>query len=324
MGIKMHFIPFSAEQSRVLDDVMTVDRLHRSLLQREEGLGGGFQWKNVAGQDYLTRFWTDPTTKKKQARSRGRRSPATEAEYGDFYAARESVAAERRSLGPRMADVSRAARAFRLALVPQPVADVFRAFDRAGLWQACMLLGGCATHAHAVEARVRVEAELADIDLLVPEGLVSDVLPSIGGALRAARPDEAWHADGTAIVGSSGLRIHVHDASEVLEAFIATLPELDAIRAVSSALEGAPRAGFVVGRDGLAAPVATLDPTAHAVLKSAQAVSLGSKHARDAALVAVELARLIERSTALAPATTLAGLDFDNHDRIRPLGRARS
>ena len=311
----MRITPLSSEQSRILDDVFEMDRLHRTLLQREEGLGGGYQWKGVAGEEYLTRFWTDPHTKRKQARSLGRRSPTTEAEYAAFYATREKVVAERRSLAPRMRDVARAARAFRLFRASEPVADVFHAFERAGLWQTCALLGSWASHAHANESRVRLDGSPGDIDLLVPDGLVSDVMPSIGGALRAACPDASWHAEDTALVGSGGLRIHVHDAADLLDRFVSTRPEVDAVRSVTEALDAALRPGLVLGHDGSPTPVATLDPTAHAVLKAAQAVELGSETAREAALAAVELARLIEPSA-------IPDLDFDNHDSNRLLGRA--
>ena len=69
--------------------------------------------------------------------------------------------------------------------------------------------------------------------------------------------------------------------------------------------------------------MATLDPTAHAVLKAARAVALGSDDARDAALLAIELARLIEPRSSVE-ASTISALDFDNHDQNRLLGRAWS
>ena len=319
----MHLTSLSPEQSRILDDVFEIERLHRSLLQREDGLDGGYQWKRVGGEEYLTRFWTDPVTKRKQARSRGRRSPSTEAEYDAFYAARERVAADRQSLSPRMRDVARAARAFRLVRASGPIADVFRAFEQVGIWQTCMLLGGWASHAHANEARVRLDASPGDVDLLVPDGLVPDVMPSIGAALRDACPDASWHAEDTTIVGPGGLRIHIHDAADLLETFIASRPEIDALRSVTVALDAAPRPGLVVGHDGAPAAVATLDPTAHAVLKAARAVALGSDDARDAALLAIELARLIEPRPSVE-ASTISALDFDNHDQNRLLGRAWS
>jgi hypothetical protein len=316
----MPLTSFTPEQARVLDEAQTIDALHRSLLLREVGLNGGYQWKTVGGEEYLTRFWTDPTSKQKQARSRGRRSPVTEAEYRNFYEAREKVVAERRSLNIRLGDVARAARAFRLVQAPLAVADVFRAFERAGLWQTCMLLGGWAVQAHAVEARVRMDVSLSDIDLLVPDELISDVLPLVGSALGAVCPDADWKAEGTALVGAGGLRIHICDVSGLLEAFLATQPESDAFLSVTEALDAGPRPGFVIGRDGLPAPVATLDPTAHAVLKASQAAELGNEGSLVAALDAVQLARLIDPRTGPDRLAALDDLQIANHDRIRHFG----
>jgi hypothetical protein len=71
-------IAMDRAQIRHLEDAREMWDRYDFVMTLQEQFRGAMGWKKVGPHEYLTTYWTDPVTGKKQMNSLGRRSPETE------------------------------------------------------------------------------------------------------------------------------------------------------------------------------------------------------------------------------------------------------
>src|ERR1044072_2317111 len=103
-----------AAQLRHLADIRELWTHYASAARLEEKLRGAMGWKTVGGNQYLTRYWDDPVSRKKHMSSRGRRSPETEAKKADFERGRAEADAMTRRVKAGLKPLTRVRPALRL------------------------------------------------------------------------------------------------------------------------------------------------------------------------------------------------------------------
>lgn len=159
-------IPFNDEQQRLLNNLKQyyeawlghARRLHHEFAHR-------LQWKTVTGREYLYKI----VDRKGNGTSLGPKSPAREAEFSRYTAAREAARAGERAAKSKLAVAGSLYRALRLPVIASPAAAVLREADLRGMLDGALLVVGTnALAAYELEAGARFAAGLdatEDFDL---------------------------------------------------------------------------------------------------------------------------------------------------------------
>lgn len=127
---------------------------------------GGMHWKTIAGKQYLYKT----KDRRGNAKSCGPRSEATERIYADFTRRKEEVTTRLGQFKALMDTHARVNAALRVGSIPNEVADVCIALEKAHLMgKSIMVIGTNAMHAYAFLAGVRFPSDImatTDVDLL--------------------------------------------------------------------------------------------------------------------------------------------------------------
>lgn len=141
--------PFSDEQMRLL---VNLEQQYEVWIEAEralETLPYGLSWKTISGRDYLYEL----IDRNGNAKSRGPRSPETEAFYERSRAEKVEAKKRREQSWNRLAETGRLYRALRLPMLANEAANLLREADRRSLLGShLMVVGTNAMAAYAVEA----------------------------------------------------------------------------------------------------------------------------------------------------------------------------
>lgn len=141
--------PFSDEQMRLL---VNLEQQYEVWIEAEralETLPYGLSWKTISGRDYLYEL----IDRNGNAKSRGPRSPETEAFYKRSRAEKVEAKKRREQSWNRLAETGRLYRALRLPMLANEAANLLREADRRLLLGShLMVVGTNAMAAYAVEA----------------------------------------------------------------------------------------------------------------------------------------------------------------------------
>lgn len=157
--------PFSDEQLRLLVNLEPQYEVWIEAERALEKLPYGLSWKQVSGKDYLYEL----IDRNGNAKSRGPRSPETEAFYERSRAKKEEAKNRRDQSWSRLAETGRLYRALRLPMLANEAANILREADRRSLLGShLMVVGANAMAAYAVEAAgliVGIPDETQDFDM---------------------------------------------------------------------------------------------------------------------------------------------------------------
>ena len=268
----------TSDQRRHLEEIGRTWHHHAALLRGQDDLAGGMQWKLAAGNEYLTRYWSDPLSGKKVARSLGRRSAETESLYQDFLARREKARAEAAALAPRIEMAGRFAKALRLTRMPSKHAAGLRNLWRAGRLQedgsGVIALGATALMLYEIKSGwLAPPTALKDDDgasFLFPETeevgweQAMEFAIAFGGRDAAVETIDADGGRRRLSVGGAQITLYGHRAIDESTERLEAPPIVK--ECVTDALRAPPVTGFVFARDATMAPVSAPDPRALCLL----------------------------------------------------------
>ena len=191
----------NAQAKQYLDAAAAFEGLRQ--VEREAlSYRGGMHWKTAAnGKAYLYK------TKDRlgNATSLGAKSPETEDIYSNFTRRKNELSERLKAIREGLATHQRLNAALRLGTVPNEVADVCAAIDKAGLMgKSVMVIGTNAMHAYGFLGGVRFEADImatTDVDLLWSHKsklslAASEEILSSGGLLGVLkRADKSYTID---------------------------------------------------------------------------------------------------------------------------------
>jgi hypothetical protein len=157
--------PFSEEQARVLINLEQQYDVWIEAVRELEALPYGFKWSTRGDKDYLY----EVLDRKGNAKSRGPRSPETEAQYANYHAAKQAAKNRADQSAIRLNETCRLYRSLRLPLVAADGAKILREADKRRLLGSHLLvIGTNAMPVYAIEAGGRIADapdETQDFDL---------------------------------------------------------------------------------------------------------------------------------------------------------------
>lgn len=268
--------PMDRAQIRHLEDVREIWRQCAFLMKQQELYRGAMGWKKVGAYEYLTSYWTDPVTGKKQMNSLGRRSPETEKKKADFDRGRtevdNAVAEWTRDLLP-LIRVGRALRIGRLEPIACDVLRVLATNDLLG--PKLMVIGSAALslyEAYACAMLPMVIKPQGDLDLLSSAESRQEALEELLPVIQRADKSFTLHGPTPSIKNSHGFHVDLHTQQSVRRA-IDRLSEAseEQISVLHCLLDLAPVSATTVARDGSPVEIIGMDPRAFALTKHALA-----------------------------------------------------
>jgi len=290
-------------QIRHLEEAREMWDRYEFVMTLQERFRGAMGWKKVGPHEYLTTYWTDPTTGKKQMNSLGRRSPETEKKKADFDIGRAEVDKVAEEMERELEPLFRVGRALRIGRLEPIAADVLRELARQELLgPKLMVIGSAAMSLYEASAGAMLPMAIrtqGDLDLLSSadsrQAAMDDLLPviqradksfAIHGRPRSIRNDRGFHVDLHTRRSLLQSIDRLDGASEEQLSVLHSLVDLEPVSAVTIARDGAP-----VGMTGM-------DPRAFAIMKYALA-SLDTRRGGAAARLAKDQAfavgRLVKR-----------------------------
>jgi hypothetical protein len=269
-------IPMDRAQIRHLEDAREMWDRYEFVMTLQEQFRGAMGWKTVGAHEYLTTYWTDPVTGKKQMNSLGRRSPETEKKKADFDLGRAEVDKAAAEMERELEPLLRVGRALRIGRLEPIAGDVLRELARQELLGPKLLvIGSAAMSLYEASAGAMLPMAIrtqGDLDLLSSadshQEAMEDLLPviqradksfAIHGSPRSIRNDRGFHVDLHTRRSLLQSIEQLDDASEEQLSVLRSLVDLEPVSAVTIARDGAP-----VGMTGM-------DPRAFAIMKFALA-----------------------------------------------------
>jgi hypothetical protein len=269
-------IPMDRAQIRHLEDAREMWDRYDFVMTLQEQFRGAMGWKKVGPHEYLTTYWTDPVTGKKQMNSLGRRSPETEKKKADFDRGRAEVDKAAEEMERDLEPLIRVGRALRIGRLEPIAGDVLRELARKELLgPKLMVIGSAAMPLYEASAGAMLPMAImphGDMDLLSSTDSRQEALEDLLPVILRADKSFALHGPSRSIRNNRGFRVDLHTrrsllrsidrlegASEEQLSVLHSLVGLEPVSAVAIAQDGAP-----VGMTGM-------DPRAFAIMKYARA-----------------------------------------------------
>jgi hypothetical protein len=268
-------IAMDRAQIRHLEDAREMWDRYDFVMTLQEQFRGAMGWKKVGPHEYLTTYWTDPVTGKKQMNSLGRRSPETEKKKADFDLGRAEVDKAAAEMERDLEPLIRVGRALRIGRLEPIAGDVLRELARQELLgPKLMVIGSAAMSLYEASAGAMLPMAIrtqGDLDLLSSadsrQAAMEDLLPVI---LRA---DKSFAIHGPSrIRNDRGFRVDLHTRRSLLRSIDrldgASEEQLSVLR---SLLDLEPVSAVTIARGGVPVGMIAMDPRAFALTKYALA-----------------------------------------------------
>lgn len=269
-------VPMDRTQIRHLEDAREMWERYDFVMTRQEQFRGAMGWKKVGPHEYLTTYWTDPVTGKKQMNSLGRRSLETEKKKVDFDRGRAEVDKAAAEIERDLEPLIRVGRALRIGRLEPIAGDVLRELARQELLGPRLFVIGSAVMS-LYEASAGAMLPMAirtqgDLDLLSSadshQEAMDDLLPVILRADKSFAP----HGPSQSIRNDRGFRVDLHTRRSLLR----SIDQLDGaseeqLSVLRSLVDLEPVSAVTIARDGAPAGMIGMDPRAFAIMKYAQA-----------------------------------------------------
>jgi hypothetical protein len=274
--IDLEPVPMDRAQIRHLEEAREMWDRYDFVMSLQEKFRGAMGWKKVGPHEYLTTYWTDPATGKKQMNSLGRRSPETEKKKADFDRGRAEVDKSAAEMERELEPLFRVGRALRIGRLESIAGDVLRELARQELLgPKLMVIGSAAMSLYEASAGAMLPMAIrtqGDLDLLSSADSRLEAMEELLPVIQRADKSFAPHSPSRTIRNERGFRVDLHtrrsllrsidrldEASEEQLSVLRNLVDLDPVSAVTIARDGAP-----VGMTGM-------DPRAFAIMKYALA-----------------------------------------------------
>jgi hypothetical protein len=269
-------VPMNRAQIRHLEDAREMWERFEFFLTLQEKFRGAMGWKRVGAHEYLTTYFTDPTTGKKQMSSLGRRSPETEKKKADFDLGRAEVDKAAAAMRLELEPLVRVGRALRIGRLEPIAGDVLRELARHELFEERLLVIGSATmHLFEASAGALLPRSLfteGDLDLLSSAESRQEAMEELLPIIRRADKSFTRHAASRSIRNDRGFRIHLHTQRSLLK----SIDQLDGaseeqLSVLHSLFNLKPVSAVAIARDGSLVGMTGMDPRAFALTKYALA-----------------------------------------------------
>jgi hypothetical protein len=268
--------PMDRAQIRHLEDVREIWGRYVFLMKQQELHRGAMGWKKVGAYEYLTSYWTDPVTGKKQMNSLGRRSPETENKKADFDRGRTEVDKAVAEWTRELLPLIRVGRALRIGRLEPIAGDVLRELATNDLPGAKLMVIGSATlslyEASACAMLPMAIKPQGDLDLLSSADSRQEALEDLLPVIQRADKSFTLHGPSPSITNSRGFRVDLH-TQRSLRRTIEGLSHAseEQISVLHSLLDLAPVSAATVATDGSPVGIVGMDPRAFALTKHALA-----------------------------------------------------
>jgi hypothetical protein len=272
--------PMNHAQIRHLEDVREFWERYDFLTSLQEKFRGAMGWKTVSGAEYLTWYWTDPDTGKKQMRSMGRRSAETEKKKAEFDRVRAEVDKVVGEIKADLEPLVRVGKALKVGRLEPIAADVLRELARQELLgPRLMVIGSAAMPLYEASAGAflpRAVMADGDLDLLSTANTSLEAFDELLPLLQRADKSFLFFDDGsddsTVAINKRGYRVHFH-THRSLRRTIDRLAEISdqQISVLHGLLDLEPISVATVARDGSPIGMVAMDPRAFALTKHARA-----------------------------------------------------
>lgn len=296
-------IAMDRAQIRHLEDAREMWERYEFFLTLQEKFRGAMGWKKVGPHEYLTTYFTDPVTGKKQMSSFGRRSPETEKKKADFDLGRAEVDKAAAAMKLELEPLIRVGRALRIGRLEPIASDVLRELARHELFdEKLLVIGSAAMHlfeAHAGALLPRSLFAEGDLDLLSSAESRQEAMEELLPIIQRADKSFRLHAPSRSIRNDRGFRVHLHTRHSLLK----SIDRLDGVSeeqlsVLHSLLNFEPVSAVAIARDGAIVGMTGMDPRAFALMKYASATMNPSRDgaaARMAKDQAYAVGRLVTR-----------------------------
>jgi hypothetical protein len=269
-------LPMDRAQIRHLEDAREMWDRYEFFMTLQERFRGAMGWKKVGPHEYLTTYWTDPVTGKKQMNSLGRRSPETEKKKADFDRGRAEVDKVAAEMKHELEPLIRVGRALRIGRLEPIAGDVLRELARHELpGPNLMVIGSAVMHLYEASAGARLPRSIlteGDLDLLSSADSRQEAMEELLPIIQRADKSFSFHGPSRTSRNGAGFRVHMHTRRSLLR----SIDQLDGasdeqLSVLHSLLELEPVSAVAIARDGAPVGMAGMDPRAFALTKYAMA-----------------------------------------------------
>jgi hypothetical protein len=263
-------------QIRHLEDVREFWARYDSVTSLQEQFRGAMGWKKVGNAEYLSTYWTDPSTGKKHMGTLGRRSPETEKKKADFDRGRAEVDKVAAELKQDLDPLVRVGRALRIGRLEPAAGDVLRELGRKEmLGPRLYVIGSAAMHLFEASAGALMPRSIipdGDLDLLSSAASRREALEELLPVIQRADKTFTLHGGSKTARNSGGFRVHLHTRRSLRNAIdgLEGASEEQAA-ALHALLDMEPVSAVAIARDGVPVGMTGMDPRAFAITKHALA-----------------------------------------------------
>lgn len=269
-------IAMDRTQLRHLEDAREMWERYEFFLTRQEKFRGAMGWKKVGAHEYLTTYFTNPLTGKKQMGSLGRRSSETEKKKADFDLGRAEVDKAAAKMKQELEPLIRVGRALRIGRLEPIASDVLRELARHELFDAKLfVIGSAAMHLFEASAGALLPRSLfaeGDLDLLSSAESRQEAMEELLPVIQRADKSFTLHAASRSMRNDRGFRVHPHTRRSLLK----SIDQLDGaseeqLSVLHSLLDLEPVSAVAIARDGALVGMTGMNPRAFALTKYALA-----------------------------------------------------
>jgi hypothetical protein len=263
-------------QIRHLEDARDLWGRYDFVTTLQEQFRGAMGWKKVGAHEYLTTYWTDPITGKKQMGSLGRRSPETEKKKADFDLGRAEVDKAVAEMKQELEPLIRVGRALRIGRLEPITGDVLRELARKELLgPKLMVIGNAAMHLFEASVGALLPRSIiteGDLDLLTSAESRKEAMEELLPVIRRADKSFALHGPSRTVRNDHGFRVHLHTRHSLIRSIDRlTGASEQQLTVLHSVIDLEPVSAVTVARDGSPVGMVGMDPRAFALMKYALA-----------------------------------------------------
>jgi hypothetical protein len=269
-------IPMDRAQIRHIEDAREMWDRYEFVMTLQEQFRGAMGWKKVGPHEYLTTYWTDPATGKKQMNSLGRRSPETEKKKTDFDRGRAEVDKAAAEMEQELEPLFRVGRALRIGRLEPIAGDVLRELAKQELLgPKLMVIGSAAMSLYEASAGAMLPMAIraqGDLDLLSSADSGQEAMEELLPVIQRADKSFAIHGRPRSIRNGRGFHVDLHTRRSLLQ----SIDQLDAaseeqLSVLRSLVDLEPVSAVTIARDGAPVGMTGMDPRAFAIMKYALA-----------------------------------------------------
>jgi hypothetical protein len=268
--------PMDRAQIRHLEDAREMWERYEFFLTLQEQFRGAMGWKTVGPHEYLTTYFTNPVTGKKQMGSLGRRSPETEKKKSDFDLGRAEVDKAAAEMKQELEPLIRVGRALRIGRLEPIAGDVLRELARHELLgPKLFVIGSAVMHLFEASAGALLPRAIiaeGDLDLLSSAESRQEAMQELLPVLQRADKSFALYTASRSIRNDRGFRVHLHTRRSLLKSIdrldVASEDQLSVLHGL---VDLEPVSAVAIARDGALVGMTGMDPRAFALTKYALA-----------------------------------------------------